>query len=58
MKQFDAVRMMREIRDRMAERYSKDPQLEMKELDETRKKYGMVEPRQKVRSRSASSAPD
>ncbi len=39
-KQFDSVQMMREIRDRMSERYS-DPEIEERELEQIRTKYGI-----------------
>lgn len=38
-KSFDAVQMMREIRDRLSERYA-DPRVEEEELQMIRKKYG------------------
>ena len=40
-KEFDAVKMMRDIRDRLSERWSKNPELEMKDLEEIRKKYNI-----------------
>jgi hypothetical protein len=40
-KEFDAVKMMRDIRDRLSERWSKYPELEMKDLEEIRKKYNL-----------------
>lgn len=40
-KEFDAVRIMRDIRDRLSERYTKNPELEERELEETRQKYGI-----------------
>ena len=39
-KQFDCVKMMRDIRNRLSERY-KDPAVEEKELNLIRKKYGL-----------------
>lgn len=38
-KEFDAVRMMREIRDKLSRRYNEDPSAERRELQEIRKKY-------------------
>ena len=40
-KEFDAVKMMRDIRDKLSERWSKNPELEIKDLDEIRKKYNL-----------------
>jgi hypothetical protein len=40
-KKFDSVKMMRETRDRLSKRYSKEPELEDKELNVIRKKYGI-----------------
>jgi len=40
-KQFDCVKMMREIRNKLSERY-KDPAIEEKELNLVRKKYGLT----------------
>lgn len=40
-KEFDAVRMMREIRDELAVRFS-DPAIEEKELKAIRKKYDIT----------------
>jgi hypothetical protein len=48
MKKFDCVKMMRDIRDKMAERYLKNPELELKELTEIRKKYGVIEAKKKI----------
>ncbi len=38
-KKFDAVRMMREIRDKLSKRYGKDPEVEKRDLQDIRKKY-------------------
>jgi hypothetical protein len=38
-KKLDCVKMMRDIRNKMVKRYQKSPELEMRELDEIRKKY-------------------
>ncbi len=38
-KKFDAVRMMREIRDKLSKRYTKDPEAEKRDLQDIRKKY-------------------
>ena len=48
MKKFDCVKMMRDIRDKMAERYLKNPELEIKELKEIRKKYGIIEAKKTI----------
>jgi uncharacterized protein YneF (UPF0154 family) len=41
MKKFDTIRMMRDIRDKLVQKYLEDPELENKELKEIRKKYGL-----------------
>ena len=40
-KKIDAVKMMREIRDKLSEKYSENPGLEKRDLEEIRKKYGI-----------------
>jgi|LGVF01.1.fsa_nt_gb hypothetical protein len=40
-KKFDAVKMMREIRDKLSDIYSKDPEAEKKDLEAIRRKYGI-----------------
>lgn len=40
-KKFDAVKMMRRIRDKLSKKYSERPDLEDKELELIRKKYGI-----------------
>lgn len=40
-KKFDAVKMMREIRDKLSKRYSEDPEAEKRDLEGIRKKYGI-----------------
>ena len=40
-KKFDAVRMMREIRDELSGRYLEDPSAEGRDLQEIRKRYGI-----------------
>jgi len=40
-KKFDAVKMMREIRDKLSEQYSDNPKLEEIDLQKIRKKYGI-----------------
>ena len=42
-KEFDAVRMMRKIRDELSGRYIEDPSAEARDLQEIRKRYGMKE---------------
>ena len=39
-KKFDAVRMMREIRDKLSKRYTEDSEAEKRDLLDIRKKYG------------------
>ena len=41
-KKFDAVRMMREIRDRLSKIYAKDAEIEKLDLEGIRKKYGIT----------------
>jgi hypothetical protein len=38
-KKFDSVKMMREIRERLSEKYWKHPEILKKEMDAIRKKY-------------------
>ena len=40
-KEFDAVHMMRRIRERLSATYT-NPRVEEKELERIRKKYGMI----------------
>ena len=40
-KKFDAVRMMREIRDKLSKRYSEDLEVEKRDLEDIRRKYGI-----------------
>ncbi len=40
-KKFDAVRMMREIRDKLSRRYAKNPEVEKRELQDIRERYGI-----------------
>ncbi len=42
-KKFDAVEMMREIRDRLSKEYLESSDKEEKDLAKTRKKYGIKE---------------
>ncbi|MCC7430288.1 hypothetical protein IT568_05555 [bacterium] len=42
MKVFDAVKMMREIREKLRKRYENDPELREKDLLKIRKKYGLI----------------
>jgi len=48
MKKFDAVKMMREIRDKMMERYLKNPELETEELEEIKKKYKILDAKKRM----------
>ena len=41
-KKFDAVEMMRKIRDGLSEKYLKNPELEEEEWAVIRRKYGIV----------------
>jgi hypothetical protein len=41
-KEFDAVEMMRDIREKLHKKYEKNPELRKKRLEEVRKKYGLV----------------
>ena len=38
-KKFDAVKMMRDIRDKLTKRYLKNPDLEISDLQKIRRKY-------------------
>ncbi|MHA1210802.1 MAG: hypothetical protein ACTSRF_16500 [Candidatus Freyarchaeota archaeon] len=40
-KKFDAVRMMREIRDKLSKRYARNPEAEKRDLEDIRRKYGI-----------------
>ena len=40
-KKYDAVKMMREIRDKLSKEYNKHPEKEEKDLMEIRRKYGI-----------------
>jgi hypothetical protein len=40
-KKIDTVRMMREIRDKLSEIYTKDPEAEKRDLEAIRVKYGI-----------------
>ena len=40
-KSFDAVAMMREIRDKLSRQYLENPDKEEKDLEQIRKKYGI-----------------
>jgi len=41
-KKFDAVRMMREIRDKLSKRYARNPEAEKRDLEDIRRKYGKL----------------
>ena len=52
-KKFDAVKMMRKIRDNLSRKYANNPKLEEKELSEIRKKYNFKnENKESVRMRT------
>lgn len=40
-KEFNTVRMMREIRDKLSKRYNEDPEAERRDLQDVRRKYGI-----------------
>ena len=40
-KKFDAVRIMREIRDKLSKRYGEDLEVEKRDLEDVRRKYGI-----------------
>ena len=42
-KKFDCVKMMRDIRDKLTERYLQNPELEMEDLEKIRKKYNLYQ---------------
>ena len=47
-KKFDAVKMMRDIRDKMGEKYYNNIDLLFKDLEKIRKKYKLSPPTKKV----------
>jgi len=47
-KKFDAVKMMRNIRDKMSEKYLKNPEAFRKELDNINEKYGIAKKPRKI----------
>ena len=46
-KEFDAVKMMREIRDKLSKKYSEDPEAQERDLEKIRKEYGIKEKAEK-----------
>ena len=46
-KEFDTVKMMREIRDSLSRLYNEHPEIEEKELEKIRKRYG-IKPQKKA----------
>jgi len=46
-KEFDAVKMMRDIRDKLSEKYLKDPEAQKRDLDRINKKYGIKDKEEK-----------
>ena len=42
-KEFDAVQLQRDIREKLAREYEHDPKLRRKRLAAIRKKYGLIE---------------
>jgi len=48
MKKFDAVKMMRDIRDKMVRKYLKNPELETEELEEIKKKYKIPDAKKRI----------
>jgi len=49
-KEFDAVKSMRAIRDKMSIKYSKNPEAFKEDLKKINKKYGITEKSKKVKS--------
>jgi len=49
-KKFDAVKMMREIRDNLSKKYQEKPELEEKDLELIRKKYSIKLQNKKIKS--------
>jgi hypothetical protein len=49
LKKFDAVKLMRDIRDKLVKRYLEDPELEKKDLEDIRKKYGLKPKKSKTK---------
>ncbi len=43
-KKFDAVKMMRDIRNKLHQEYVKDPEKRQKDLEKVRQKYMNIEP--------------
>jgi len=41
-KEFDAVQLQRDIREKLSKEYEKDPELRHKRLEEIREKYGIT----------------
>ena len=41
-KKFDAVKMMRDIRDKLTKRYLENPDLEISDLEKIRRKYKLL----------------
>lgn len=48
MKKFDAVKMMRDIRDKMVEKYLKNPELEAEELEKIKNKYKISDTKKRI----------
>ena len=42
-KTFDSVKLMREIREKLSEKYLSDPQAEQSDMETIRRKYSIVE---------------
>ncbi len=55
-KEFDAVKSMREIREKLNEEYSKNPELRKKRLDIIHKQYGLKKESPEVQNLSDGSA--
>jgi hypothetical protein len=49
-KTFDAVKMMREIREQLSEKYWKHPEILNHDMVEIRRKYQMPEPETKIKT--------
>ena len=50
-KEFDAVQLQRDIREKLGKEYQKDPKLRSKRLAAIRKKYGLIEKTRQFTSR-------
>ena len=51
-KEFDAVQLQRDIREKLGKEYEKDPSLRRKRLEAIHKKYGLTSRKKKYASQS------